>query len=232
MDWLATMFAYCDSVVFAKYLAVCWGLWWRRNDVVWNGRIWHSQQVVNGCFTMLESWFHANETLANAVTVPSYSSKWQKPDYGWIKINVDEAVFLDEGAIGAVFQDHQGRFMGGFAKPFPHQTLLEVVEALGVREVLSWIHERSRSRIVVETDCLRVVQAIQHKSCPNTSFGFIIADCLDVLQHLVDVQVVYARRSANSATHCLAKGASSFTSLHIWGYTPPQCILSCLHYDV
>ncbi|WJZ86110.1 hypothetical protein VitviT2T_005601 [Vitis vinifera] len=174
VDWLATMFAYCDSVVFAKYLAVCWGLWWRRNDVVWNGRIRHSQQ---------------------------------KPDYGWIKINVDEAVFLDEGAIGAVFQDHQGRFMGGFAKPFPHQTLSEVVEALGVREVLSWIHERSRSRIVVETDCLRVVQAIQHKSCPNTSFGFTIADCLDVLQHLVDVQVVYARRSANSAAHCLAKGA-------------------------
>lgn len=122
--------------------------------------------------------------------------------------------------------------MGGFAKPFPHQTLPKVVEALGVREVLSWIHERSRSRIVVETDCLRVVQAIQHKSCPNTSFGFIIADCLDVLQHLVDVQVVYARRSANSAAHCLAKGAGSFTSLHIWGYTPPQCILSCLHYDV
>ena len=77
-----------------------------------------------------------------------------------------------------------------------------------------------------------VVQAIQHKSCPNTSFGFIIADCLDVLQHLVDVQVVYARRSANSAAHCLANGACSFTSLHIWGYTPPQCILSCLHYDV
>ena len=134
MDWLATMFAYCDSVVFAKYLAVCWGLWWRRNDVVWNGRIRHSQQVVNGCFTMLESWFHANETLANAVTVPSYSSKWQKPDYGWIKINVDGAVFPNKGAIGVVFRDHQGRFMGGFAKPFPHQTLPEVVEALGVRE--------------------------------------------------------------------------------------------------
>ncbi|RVW83501.1 hypothetical protein CK203_064945 [Vitis vinifera] len=174
MDWLATMFTYCDSVVFAKYLAVCWGLWWRRNDVVWNGRIRHSQQVVNGCFTMLESWFHANETLATAVTIPSYSSKWQKPDYGWININVDGAVFLDKDAIGAVFRDHQGRFMGGFAKPFPHQTLLEVVEALGVREVLSWIHERSRSRIVVETDCLLVVQAIQHKSCPNMSFGFIM----------------------------------------------------------
>ncbi|RVW95923.1 hypothetical protein CK203_025818 [Vitis vinifera] len=179
---------------------------WRvaRNCLPRNGRIRHSQQVVNSCFTMLESWFHANETLATAVTVLSYSSKWQKPDYGWIKINVDGAVFPDKGAI----------------------------EALGVREVLSWIHERSRSRIVVETDCLRVVQAIQHKSCPNTSFGFIIADCLDMLQHLVDVQVVYARRSANSAAHCLAKGAGSFTSLHIWGYTPPQCIISCLHYDV
>ncbi|RVW43273.1 hypothetical protein CK203_105923 [Vitis vinifera] len=125
-------------------------------------------------FTMLESWFHANETLANAVTVPSYSSKWQKPDYGWIKINVDGAVFPDKCTIGAVFRDHQGRFMGGFAKPFPHQTLPEVVEALGVREVLSWIHERSRSKIVVETDCLRVVQVIQHRSCPNTSLDSLL----------------------------------------------------------
>lgn len=79
---------------------------------------------------------------------------------GWLKCNVDGALFENFAAISVVFKDEQGLFMGGFVKPNLYFSRPEIVEAFGIREALSWICDCTRECVHVESDCLRVIQAI------------------------------------------------------------------------
>ena len=111
-------------------------------------------------------------------------------------------------------------------------TRADVVEALGVREALSWIKDRGQMKVIIETDCLRVVQAMRSRDVDFSPFGLIIQDCTFILVTLRDVKVVFVKRSANSVDHTLVRAAVSMSGFHVWGYTPPYCIASLLHADL
>ena len=122
--------------------------------------------------------------------------------------------------------------MGGYVKVLGSFTRADVVEALGVREALSWIKDRGQTKVIIETDCLRVVQAMRSRDVDFSHFGLIIQDCTFILATLRDVKVVFVRRSANSVAHTLVRAAVSMSGFHVWGYTPPDCIASLLHADL
>lgn len=59
--------------------------------------------------------------------------KWHKPQTGWYKYNADAAVRRGLGAIEVMMWDNWGCFVGGFS----NQSELELLEAMGLQEVLS-----------------------------------------------------------------------------------------------
>lgn len=145
---------------------------------------------------------------------------------------MDGVGFSSSSAISAVFRDSNGRMVSAYARPglgFAHP---EVVEAVRVPEALSWLRERRKGCMLVETDCLRVVQAIQATSIDNSSFGLLLQDCKFLLSTLDNVRVVHAKRSTNMVAHNIAQAASAMSDRHVWGFTPPQCILASLAFDL
>lgn len=75
------------------------------------------------------------------------------------KRNVDATVFGAKGTIIAVFCDTRGVLQGAYVLPIPHKSDPHVLlEALGVREGLDWIH--NQRSLMIETNCLDVVGAI------------------------------------------------------------------------
>lgn len=163
-------------------------------------------QVVSRSLNFLDGWAKANEVFSSEETQSSVVKKWCRPQLGWMKINVDGTIFSDRGVMGAVMGDHNGHFLGGLAKPFMHKTTSALVEALGVREMLSWIRDRGRSKVIVEMDCLQIVQAIKRNEEQLSIFGSIILDCLDLLATLSDVKVEFVSRLVNSIAHNLTRG--------------------------
>lgn len=110
----------------------------------------------------LDGWRKASKTVNREVASIRVVKKWCRPIFGWMKINVDGAVFLTEvwlGLLCGIIMDALSGAggEGGVTKPFFYQTTPMLVEALGVREMLSWIHDRGWSRVIVEIDCLQVV---------------------------------------------------------------------------
>lgn len=83
----------------------------------------------------------------------------------------------------------------------------ELAEAIGVKEVLSWIKERQWPSVLIETDCLLVVQSLRSALPMHYYFGSIISDCLNIWSQVPYVDIVFVKRSANKAVHSLARSS-------------------------
>lgn len=60
-------------------------------------------------------------------------------------------------------------------------------EALGIRETLSWLKRLQFPCIILETDCLRVFQALVEKFSGPNGFGLIIDECRALLMSKEEV---------------------------------------------
>ena len=87
--------------------------------------------------------------------------KWQNPASGWLKCNIDAAVFnFDQcTGYGFIIRDENAFLVG--AKNGMTQGLLDflIAEAISFREALSWIKTLGLNRVVFESDALLLVQA-------------------------------------------------------------------------
>lgn len=76
----------------------------------------------------------------------------------------------------------------------------ETTEVIDIREVSSWLKDKSWSRVEMDTDCLNVVRAIRGTSLLLSYFGRIIQEC----KQLVDDQIIginFIKSSRNIVAH-------------------------------
>ena len=104
--------------------------------------------------------------------------------------------------------------MGGSSDPL-------LAEALSCKEALSWIKELNLNKVIVETDSLMLAQAFNVSADNFSYFGSILGDCQIIAKDLIDVNLVWVRRSANLAAHSLARAACSESGRGSWSYVPP-----------
>ncbi|XP_060959242.1 uncharacterized protein LOC115700001 [Cannabis sativa] len=129
------------------------------------------------------------------------------PPKNSVKINVDATLFEDgaRAGVGVVARDNKGLFIEGFTKVFNEALDLALVEAMGVREALSWLKEKMWQRVLIETDCLTVVQALCSHVKMISLFGNVINECKSVLKELRNVSIYFVKRSADMVAHSLAR---------------------------
>ncbi|XP_074356319.1 uncharacterized protein LOC141696024 [Apium graveolens] len=129
--------------------------------------------------------------------------------------------------VGCIVRDHQGRFIRARSKVVHGRLQPREVEAMGLREALSWIKDWRSHRCVFECDAKQVVDAI-HAEEWRSYFDTIIGDCKDILKHSNEVLVVFGSRSANRITHLLATATYSMSDSQEWLVSAPDFIM----YDV
>ena len=124
--------------------------------MVWSQKYSSIRFVVCSAFSFLHSWRNARDfrpLCRSGQFSDNPYCKWKKPNAGWTKANVDAAVFESKGAVGAVFRDDEGRFVGGYSKIFEGIFDPTLLEMLAIRESLSWLKNHGRSKIIVESNC-------------------------------------------------------------------------------
>ncbi|XP_030502854.2 uncharacterized protein LOC115718027 [Cannabis sativa] len=133
--------------------------------------------------------------------------RWIKPETNTIKLNVDAAIFEKEEqyGFGIVARDHFGNCLEARAGCFGGVYSAAVIEALGIKEALSWIKTKNWDHVVVETDSLVTVQAIRSSQIMGSTFGLVIQDCRSALLSLPNVNLYFVKRSANRAAHYVAR---------------------------
>ncbi|KAL8105024.1 hypothetical protein AgCh_028986 [Apium graveolens] len=189
VQWLQQVFTGQSSNIKAKIITLCWSIWRSRNDLVWNNRKWPVLRIVVKAWEYLSQW---NATQSRGLCVPCKppvegdgAMIWVKPQQNEVKITVDAAVFEGRGmsGCGIIARDHHGHLPSAKTKLISETLNPTLAEASSVKEALSWAKEMRWDTVVVESDCLVVVQLIRSSVPLRSRLGLIIEDCRELTRH-------------------------------------------------
>uniref|UniRef100_A0A803PM90 RNase H type-1 domain-containing protein n=1 Tax=Cannabis sativa TaxID=3483 RepID=A0A803PM90_CANSA len=204
-----------DDAQYKLAIMLCWSIWQARNDKVWKGISRQTQHILALARGNLNQWCNAQERTF----VPSQlnlkpnegGELWMKPIGNTIKVNVDASIFEDQNryGFGWVARNNEGRLLWAKNGSRWGKVSAEFAEAMGLKEVLSWLKESNLSNVVVESDSLVTIQAIRSSISFCSTFGFCISECQRLISSLSNVDVCFVKRSANRVAHQLARASFS-----------------------
>ena len=93
---------------------------------------------------------------------------------------------------------------------------VETAEALAALRVVVFAKELSIFKIIVEGDCLKVVQALKAREHCNTLYGNVIEDARLQGASLQVCHFQHVRRKGNKLAHALARIAVSSVDFDVW----------------
>lgn len=139
-------------------------------------------------------------------------SSWTKPPPGFLKINIDVAVFIDENkfSVDICIRDALDHFVSVKLLHFegsPEPREAEVLQGL------LWAHELGLQNIMFELDCKSAVDGICERSTGNSDFNVLLAQCRSLFSNFSNSMVSFIRRSANIVAHCSARASISYARI-------------------
>ena len=117
------------------------------------------------------------------------------PPTGWAKCNVDGSFVSQSGeaGVGVVIRDSEGQvILTAWRVIFRCQDAVEA-EALACLEGLRLAAQWVQGSIILESDCTRVIQAMQQKE-DRSALRFILEEAKDQAQVLVDWRITKVKR--------------------------------------
>lgn len=208
------------------------GIWNRRNNWVWEKVNGSAFGVKDAAMTLLQEW---RETQVSTDYCNNHGAVgdrvWTKPLVGWVKMNVDAAVYqCNSIGVGWVLRDVHGKFLGARCKRMKGAWRPHEADAISLKEAMSWVKEMQITHCVSVTDSKNFAAACNGKP-GEAFFGTIVSDCIQLLKHIDHVLVEFAYRSANSVAPVLTKAAYSISDIGEWFVTPPYFIHHVFHID-
>lgn len=159
---------------------VIWFIWLNRNKRVWRNKQQPSVVVVQEAHCSLLEWKEVRkQDNVPRSRVQPHNSGWKKQEVGLKKCNVDAGLFPEDGKVGygCVVRDDTGRFVAGMQGLLIGLFSPSVAEAMGIREALSWLKRSGIDQVVLESDALGVINAINN-------------DTVDESEHDVSLMIV------------------------------------------
>ena len=100
-----------------------------------------------------------------------------------------------------------------------------VFEGLKVAKLMGYSH------VVVESDCLNVVQALKSKQLGSSDFHLVLEDIFSLVPCFVSVMWSFVKRSGNRVAHELAHFHPAESGQYVWRCDLPESIVSLAHDD-
>uniref|UniRef100_A0A8R7PL46 RNase H type-1 domain-containing protein n=1 Tax=Triticum urartu TaxID=4572 RepID=A0A8R7PL46_TRIUA len=83
-----------------------------------------------------------------------------------------------QGAVGAVLRDHKGGFVAASNEQLEHVADAGMAEAYALRHGLLLAQQLGICKLVVESDCLEVINIMQNGGFTASGAAAIYSDCL------------------------------------------------------
>ncbi|XP_062087000.1 uncharacterized protein LOC133793720 [Humulus lupulus] len=214
-EWIEQTWLLLDQTRRQSLVMLFWGLWKARNDLVWRNKRLAPNSVVVVSTSVFNQWSQAQ--LKSDIPTAAYLTdadgveNWQRPNPGSVKVNMDAALFPDLGtySFACLARDELGHPIEALSRCFNGHVAPELAEALGFREALSWIKKHNWPRVILESDCLLVIQALRSNVSMLSYFGDVISECKSIWNTFNNVSCMFVKRSANKAAHAIAKASYS-----------------------
>jgi ribonuclease HI len=211
---------------------ILWAMWRNRNDKVWNGIKESGRSIGIVVMQQWQQWSSVQHHHAS-VQQQHHTLTWQKPPMNWYKCNVDAGFNMvqNRATVGWCVRDHGGNFiMAGTLWQEGKFTVIEG-EANALLEALKVMQQKGYSRVIFETDCKGVVDAIHNIHGGVSEFSSIICNIKNILLVNPNFVVKFVKRQANMVAHTLAKAASSWARCCTFENLP-LCITAYLNNEM
>lgn len=123
--------------------------------------------MVESALSVLNQWKSVQDRTFDRflgfMSLEDGDEHWSLPSSNSVKVNSDAAIFRETScySYACIVRDDKGSLIEARSKCSRGRTSADLAEAIGIREALSWVKNEGISNIVVESDCLQIVQAIQ-----------------------------------------------------------------------
>lgn len=145
------------------------------------------------------------KAASNSVGAVTSQVKWKAPSDGWLKINVDAGQAGGGlSGLGVVCRDTEGSILSCAAVQIRANWETPIAEARAVLEGVVMAKSLGLQKVIIESDCQRVVQALQKQEKGSSSFNLIIDDIFSVIPSSLQVVWSFVKRVGNRVAHELA----------------------------
>ena len=150
--------------------------------------------------------------------------KWTPPLKTLYKVNFDVAVFehLGLAGLGVVFRDYDGNIIAALSQKINLPQTIELAEALVARRAVTLAVELSIHKVMVERDCMQVVQALKDHGRCLTMFGHVIEEICRLGFRLEMCSFHHVKREGNRLAHSLAHRAVLSAHIDVWVEELPE----------
>jgi ribonuclease HI len=150
------------------------------------------------------------------VTPQDQQPAWTKPQSGYIKCNVDAALFNNNTtmAYSLCFRDSTGALLIGKSEYLHLSVSVLEAESLGLLHSLKMTISNSMHNVTFETDSKTLADALSARNILSNEFGDLVFECKSLLYSNSDYVVSFVRRQANKVAHNIARVALSHPSPH------------------
>ncbi|KAK7851268.1 hypothetical protein CFP56_042495 [Quercus suber] len=162
LEVLESLFSAGSSFQCAQFAMTAWCLWERRNRLRLHQRTWQLHEIGARALKLVQEFWdvHCKETSSND-RPPRV--RWTPPPDTCYKLNFDAALLdgFNQVGLGAVCRDSQGHVLAALSQRVGPVKSVEMAEALAAKRAVVFARELSFFEVLIEGDCLRIVQALQ-----------------------------------------------------------------------
>jgi hypothetical protein len=143
---------------------------------------------------------------------------WRPPENDTVKTNTDGGILLDarKGGAGGIVRFSFASFLGAWSKPLLGITDPFIAEALALREGAIFANLCGFSKVLLETDCLEVVDLWKTRHSSRSVVTSILQDIGELALNFLFFDIQHVSRSANNPAHLCAKLACTLTGTSCW----------------
>lgn len=171
-----------------------------------------------------------NHTAAKKLILKSIW--WEKPNTGWMKLNMDGSSIGNLGMAGGggVIRDEEGNWVIGYARKIGSANSFQA-ELWTLRDVLFMCLQPHSQAVIIEMDAKAIIDAFSHQNNSNSIISSLIDDCRQLVTQIPQSRFRHVYSKANKCADYLAKLGSSMDVDFAVFSSPPEDTLSIFEAD-
>jgi hypothetical protein len=178
--WTLDFLDRCNDMEATAMLVTLWHIWDARNSAREGDQMVHPRVVADkvlACIQMIATHLY-KPSISHRRETNSSVLRWSPPPFGTVLINVDAAICSESRrmGVGVVIRDHNGQCLAACSEYITEVTSPEFAEALALRRAVSFAQDEGFGRIIINSDCLSVVNRVNAMEQDRSLIGPVIHD--------------------------------------------------------
>ncbi|XP_074265168.1 uncharacterized protein LOC141587588 [Silene latifolia] len=235
-EWIEQKWRDLDARDYGKFMAGCWALWEHRNKVAFEGVAVDPDRVVRRANDVLNEGEGCGAVGGGRKVGRASGEKnegWRPAPEGSMNLNGDAGVKEVEGVgTRVVCRDSHDTVLWGLSIVWEVEWEPWVVEVVAVLLLLQEAAARGVRVVIVESDCLQVIDAFKERRSGRSVLAQVLDDILIICNSFQSVTWSYTSRVNNSVAHALSHAIPRISSRLVWSNDLPPLANSAALFDL